>query len=82
MDIAKALVGKEDDSLVALGLMLTVWEECAECGVASELIAYAAIYTALTDLVADYGEDAVADLMTQLAGRVRNGEFSVAATLQ
>lgn len=82
MDVAEVLVGKDDDSLVALGLMLAVWEEGAECGVASELIAYAALYTALTDLVTDFGEDAVADLMTQLSGRVRKGEFTVPETLQ
>jgi hypothetical protein len=62
--------------------MLAVWEEGAECGVASELIAYAALYTALTDLVTDFGEEAVADLMTQLSRRVRSGEFSIAETLQ
>jgi hypothetical protein len=82
MDVAEVLVGKDDDSLVALGLMLAVWEEGAECGVASELIAYAALYTALTDLVTDFGEEAVADLMTQLSRRVRSGEFSIAETLQ
>jgi hypothetical protein len=82
MDVAEVLVGKDDDSLVALGLMLAEWEEGAECGVASELIAYAALYTALTDLVTDFGEEAVADLMTQLSGRVRSGEFSIAETLQ
>lgn len=82
MDIAETLVSKDDDSLVALGLMLAVWEEGADCGVAPELLAYAAIYTALTDLVTDFGEDAVADLMTQLSCRVRNGEFTVTTTLQ
>jgi len=67
---------QHDDSIVALGLILAAWEEGADCGVAAELIAYAAIYAAVTDLIADFGEDPVADLLAQLSDRVRTGNFS------
>ena len=77
-----ALLKKDDDSLVALGLMLAVWEEGAECGLAPDLLAYAALYTALTDLVTAFGEEPVADLMSGLSGRVRSGEFTLSATIQ
>jgi len=82
MDTTEELLKTDDDSLVALGLMLSVWEEGADCGVAPELLAYAAMYTALTDLVTAFGEDAVADLMTGLSGRVQSGEFTLASRLQ
>lgn len=81
-DPTDELLKKDDKSLVALGLMLTVWEEAADCGIAPELLAYAAMYTALTDLVTAYGEDAVADLMRGLVTRVSKGEFTLPATLQ
>ena len=59
MDVSE-LVKKDDTTLKALGLILEAWEEGAESGVAPELMAYAASYTALTDLVAAFGENTVA----------------------
>ncbi|MDX2257285.1 MAG: hypothetical protein NW205_00055 [Hyphomicrobiaceae bacterium] len=65
-----------DHSLRALLLILAAWEEGEEDGVPPEMMAYAAIYTALNDLVALFGEDAVASLARGLERRVRQGEFS------
>jgi hypothetical protein len=76
---ASELVDSRDASLRALGFILDAWEEGAATGVAPELMAYAALYTALTDLVAAYGEEAVAKLAKGLVGRVLGGEFSLAA---
>ena len=67
----------DDDSLKALHYILEAWEEGASSGIAPELMAYAAIYTALSDLVSAYGEDAVADMAQGLSSRVRSGEFSL-----
>ncbi len=79
---AQALVKSSDDSLKALGIILDAWDEGADAGVAPELMAYAALFTALTDLVAAFGEDAVATLMDGLVGRVNGGEFTVGRTVQ
>lgn len=76
------LAASPDESLKALGIMLDAWDEGAEHGVAPELMAYAALFTALTDLVSSFGEDAVAALATGLVGRIQQGEFSVARSLQ
>ena len=71
-------VGDSKDRRVeALNFMLEAWDEALATGIAPELLAYAAIYTALTDLVAAFGEDAVASLASGLAARVRRGEFSL-----
>ena len=70
------------DTLRALHLILAAWEEGADAGIPSEMMAYAAFYTALSDLVAMFGEDNVAGLMTNLSDRVREGEFTLYATLQ
>lgn len=81
MDVSE-LVKKDDCTLKALGLILEAWEEGAEHGVAPELMAYAAIYAALTDLVAAFGEDTVAEMAHGLAKRVNAGEFTLYQTKQ
>jgi hypothetical protein len=67
----------DDESLRALNCILEAWEAGASTGVKPELMAYAAIYAALSDLVSSYGEEAVADLACGLVDRVRSGEFTL-----
>lgn len=71
------LANSNDDSLKALGYILDAWEEGTASGVAPELMAYAALYTALTDLVAAFGEDEVAKMASGLGPRVMSGEFTL-----
>lgn len=68
------------DSQRALDLIAEAWDQGVERGIAPELMAYAALYAALTDLVAAFGEDAVARLAAGLEPRVRQGEFTLGAT--
>jgi hypothetical protein len=67
----------DDARVKALNYILEAWEEATESGIAPELMAYAALYTALTDLVASYGEDSVISLVNGLAPRVKKGEFTL-----
>ncbi|MEQ1613528.1 MAG: hypothetical protein ABL904_12300 [Hyphomicrobiaceae bacterium] len=76
------LTTSSDASLKALGFILDAWEEGANAGVAPELMAYAALFTALTDLVEAYGEEAVDKLLKGLINRVAGGEFTVARSVQ
>jgi len=76
------LESNETESFRALNLILEAWDEGAETGVAPELMAYAAIFTALTDLVSIYGEDAVVSLTQGLVRRVESGEFSLSRSVQ
>jgi len=46
-------------------------------GIAPELMAYAALYTALTDLVGSFGEESVISLVNGLGARVKKGEFTL-----
>ncbi|HRK18993.1 MAG TPA: hypothetical protein PK970_08555 [Hyphomicrobiaceae bacterium] len=66
-----------DERLRALDVVLQAWEDGADYGIPPELIAYAALYTGLTDLVATFGEQNVAQLVDGLKTRVLSGEFSV-----
>ena len=65
----------DDESIRALSLILAAWDEGTETGVAPELMAYAALFTALTDLVALFGESAVAKMAKGLERRVELGEL-------
>ena len=76
------LQSSSDDSLRALQFILEAWEEGAEQGIAPELMAYAALYTALTDLVGSFGEDHVSTLVDGLRNRILGGEFTVSARTQ
>ena len=67
----------DDARIKALNFILEAWEEGTESGIAPELMAYAALYTALTDLVASFGEDSVVSLVNGLAPRVQKGEFTL-----
>jgi hypothetical protein len=71
-----------EESVEALHFILEAWEEGTDSGIAPELMAYAAIYTALTDLVTTFGEDAVITLVDGLSTRVRAGEFTLYRTRQ
>jgi succinylarginine dihydrolase len=53
------------------------WQEALTAGIEPEVVAQAALFAALSDLVDTYGEDAVADYTANLAARVNRGEFSL-----
>ena len=76
------LENSSDDSLKALQFILEAWEEGADRGIAPELMAYAALYTALTDLVGSYGEAHVSTLVDGLRNRILGGEFTMSARTQ
>ncbi|MCL4766361.1 MAG: hypothetical protein KJZ80_09025 [Hyphomicrobiaceae bacterium] len=82
MQTFSATSENKSDSFKALSLILEAWDEGADQGIAPELMAYAALFTALTDLVAAFGEDAVASLARGLDVRVRQGEFTIHGTTQ
>ena len=79
----KAYLELHDDvRYKALGIMLDAWEEGSDAGIATEYIAYAALFTALTELVTEYGEDEVADMTHSLSERIKTGEFTLYTTRQ
>lgn len=67
---------------LALRFILDAWEEAVYEGLESDCIATAAIFAALSDLIASYGEEPVAAMCERLPERVLAGEFSVAKTRQ
>lgn len=67
---------------VALAYLIEAWDEAIAEGVDSEILAHAALFAALSDLVSTYGEEAVADLAQRLPERIRAGEFTLDRQVQ
>ncbi len=54
-----------------------VWEDALVAGIELEVLAHVALFAALGDLIATYGEAAVADFAGRLPIRIAAGEFSI-----
>nr|WP_319386145.1 hypothetical protein [uncultured Roseibium sp.] len=72
----------EDIRRAALGFISDAWAEAIANGVDADAVAHAAMFTALADLVAAYGEDAVAKLAEGLPDRILRGDYTVNRVLQ
>lgn len=68
-----------EDRRAALGYVNEAFVEAIMAGLETESFADAAITAGLQELVACYGEDAVANFTARLPERVRRGEFTVGA---
>ena len=62
---------------IALRYILDAWEEAVMDGVDPDAIATAAIFAALSDMIAAYGEEPVAKMAERFSDRIRMGEFTV-----
>ncbi len=68
-----------EDRHVALSYVNDAFVEALMAGLDMESFADAAITAGLQELVACYGEDAVANFTARLPERVRRGDFTVGA---
>ncbi|MGB3021436.1 MAG: hypothetical protein WBB50_04860 [Methyloceanibacter sp.] len=66
----------------ALQYILDAWEEALHDGIEPEMLANAALFAALADLISQYGEDAVARMTGGLSRRIQHGEFTLERTAQ
>jgi predicted YcjX-like family ATPase len=72
----------EEPKHTALRYILDAWEEALFDGIDSDCVATAAIFAALSDMIATYGEEPVAVMTERLPERIRAGEFTVVRTRQ
>jgi hypothetical protein len=63
----------------ALAYVTEAFAEAILAGIESDSFAHAALFAALRELVATYGEESVATFADSLSGRLRGGEFSTGA---
>jgi hypothetical protein len=73
---------ERDSKHAALRHILDAWEEAVYEGIDPDCIATAAIFAALSDMIATRGEEPVAKMTEGLAARIRQGEFTVVRTRQ
>lgn len=66
----------------ALDIVLDAWCIGLDKGIDGEILAHAALFAALSDMIEIYGEDAVANLTARLPQRIHDGEFSLRRSLQ
>jgi len=72
----------EAQKQAALRYILDAWEEALHDGIEPEMLANAALFAALGDLIDVYGEDAVAKMTSGLSRRIQHGEFTLRRTSQ
>jgi len=80
--IAREPLADHEQKHAALSYLNEAWAEARHDGVDGDCLAQASLFAALAELVATYGEDAVAKFTEGLPARVRNGEFSLALAKQ
>ncbi len=67
----------QEKKKLALAYIGEAWDQAMDDGIDPEIVAHAALFTAMCDLIATYGEEAVAELAETLPERIRNLEFTV-----
>ena len=82
MDPAREPVSDTEQKQIALSYLHEAWGEARLDGVDGDCLAQAALFTALSELVTTYGEDATAKYAEGLPARIRNGEFSIPQSRQ
>jgi hypothetical protein len=80
--IARDPLPDHEQKQAALGYLHEAWAEARHDGVDGDCLAQAALFTALSELVTTYGEDATAKYAEGLPARIRNGEFSIPLSRQ
>lgn len=67
----------DEQKQAALRYIMDAWHEALYDGIEPEMLANAAFFAALSDLVSTYGEDAVAKMTEGLSRRIHHGEFTL-----
>ena len=74
---AREPVPDHEQKKVALGYLQEAWAEARLDGIDGDCMAQSCLFAAFAELVTTYGEEATAQYAEGLAGRIRNGEFSI-----
>ena len=74
---ARDLSGDREQKQAALDLLQEAWEAARLNGVDGDCMAQICLFTAFSELVSTYGEEAAARFARGLSDRISNGEFSL-----
>ena len=73
---------EHEQKRAALGYLHEAWAEARIEGIDGDCLAQACLFAAFAEFVTTYGEEAAARFAEGLAGRIRNGEFSLSTARQ
>ncbi len=73
---------EHEQKRAALGYLNAAWVEARIEGIDGDCLAQACLFAAFAEFVTTYGEEAAARFAEGLPLRIRNGEFSLAATVR
>jgi hypothetical protein len=79
---ARDLRSDHEQKRAALDLLQEAWVEARLHGVEGDCMAQICLFTAFSELVSTYGEEAAARYARGLPERISNGEFSVVLARQ
>jgi hypothetical protein len=71
-----------EQKMAALSYLHEAWAEALHDGIDGDCIAQAALFSALNEMIAVYGEDATAKFTDNLSARIRQGEFTLPGSKQ
>jgi len=74
---AREPMSDHEQKKVALSYLNEAWAEARLDGIDGDCMAQACLFTAITEFVSTYGEDAAARFTDGLSKRIQNGEFSL-----
>jgi hypothetical protein len=74
---ARGSLPDHEQKQAALDLILEAWIEARGNGVDSDCMAQICLFTAFSELVSTYGEEATARYAEGLPARIASGEFSI-----
>ena len=74
---ARVPVPDHEQKKIALGYLQEAWAEARLDGIDGDCLAQSCLFAAFAEFVSTYGEEAAAEYAEGLAGRIRNGEFSI-----
>ena len=80
--VANEPANELEEKQVALSYLHEAWTEARLDGVDGDCLAQACLFTALSELVTTYGEEATAKFTEGFPARIRNGEFSIQRSRQ
>lgn len=72
----------QDDRQIALEYIAEAWNSAEADGLEGEAISHAALFAAIATLVRIFGEEATADLVSNVPERIRQGEYSLDRSIQ
>jgi len=79
---AREALGESDQKRLALNHLQQAWAEAVHDGIDGDCLAQTALFLALAELIATYGEEPAARYAEVLAPRIRNGQFSIKLSRQ